>query len=148
MTDAIKEKESKMYEIAVLVKEDGTINAIRSIIEKAGLSVSQQTEPKRLMLAYPIHKEHSADFVVMHCVAHGETTMPQMRKELEVEPSCLRFLVTTYDPSKQVRDERPATDKPSGKMFDQAPAPSSQPERKGDVVSNEELEKKLEEILQ
>ena len=70
-----------------------------------------------------------------------------MRKHLQVEPNVVRFLVIAQPAYKTTREPRVSSRVQKASHQTQQPA-HEEPKEHPTVVSNEELEKKLEEILQ
>ncbi len=140
--------ETKEYELTLLLKEEAGLQNVQGILREAGLDIAHQTELKHIALAYPIKKETMAYMTTMRCVATPETDLKEMRKRLEVSPQCLRFLLIAHPIAPVVRLPRlhDATHAPH--LHQTAVGASQEEQHKGEVVSNEELEKKLEEILQ
>ncbi len=140
--------ETKEYELSILLKDEAGLEAVREILRATGLDITNQTELKHITLAYPIKKETMAYMTTMRCVTQPDVDLKEMRKRLEVSPQCLRFLLIAHPIAPVVRLPRmhDATHAPHPH---QTAAPVAQEDQhKGEVVSNEELEKKLEEILQ
>jgi ribosomal protein S6 len=139
--------ETKEYELSVLLKDEAGLENVREILRTAGLDIMDQTELKHITLAYPIKKETMAYMTTMRCVTQPNVDLKEMRKHLEVSPQCLRFLLIAHPivPVVHVPRAHDAAREPRPHQV----VPTTQDEQhKGEVVSNEELEKKLEEILQ
>jgi ribosomal protein S6 len=145
------QQEMREYEIGAWVKNVEDMECVKSFAAEAGVQIVQEQAPKRIHMAYPIQKELSAFFAVLG-VRATVGAMEALQHELRVQRPALRFVVvkgpmkqTTTRPfmprrgaptgarrrerEHEVREERPSAHKPES-------------------VTNEELEKKLEEILQ
>lgn len=137
----------KKYEVAFLLKNEEALGVVGEILKNAGLSVIDRTEMKNITLAYPIKKEKTAHFVVLQCEAQENADLQEMRKHMQVEPSVVRFLVIAQPAYKTTREPR-ASVRAQKTMHQTQPTVHEEPKEHATVVSNEELEKKLEEILQ
>lgn len=144
------DQETKEYEIGFLVKEEAGIAVIRKFLDLAGAVITKEGEIKKISLAYPIKKETSAFFGFFHFTSLP-AAIKDLEKELRVEPLCLRSIIIK-DPIKRDmhREEGQPELSERGERVQQR-EPEEKPEavkKQGDIVTNEELEKKLEEILQ
>ncbi len=139
--------ETKEYELSILLKDEAGLEAVREILRTSGLDITDQTELKHITLAYPIKKETMAYMTTMRCVTQPDADLKEMRKHLEVSPQCLRFLLIAHPIVPVVRLPRMHETAHTPHSHQTAPA-AQEDQHKGEVVSNEELEKKLEEILQ
>lgn len=138
---SMEQSEKKEYELSFLLKNEEGISALQGVFSRFGYEVTSQSEIKRMVLAYPIKKETSALFGYVYCMASPQTVHDFMR-ELRLEPMILRVLLINEPikrtvpyggegsaPRETTGKEEPTTEKPA------------------DAVTNEDLEKKLEEIL-
>ena len=139
--------ETKEYELSILLKDEAGLEAVREILRTTGLDITSQTELKHIALAYPIKKETMAYMTTLRCVTQPDVDLKEMRKHLEVSPQCLRFLLIAHPISPVVHVPRMHEAAHTPHSYQNAPA-TPEDQHKGEVVSNEELEKKLEEILQ
>lgn len=145
MSDAIKQKE---YEIAFLVKEEQDAQNIKQDALRFEFSITEQGETKRITLAYPIEKEQGAWFGFFRGTATPEA-IKKFSEELSLNASCIRQMIISNPPQKTVeRPMRPSsgTQRPMIRK-QEAPQKEIPAQTSGDIVTNEELEKKLEEIL-
>ncbi len=133
-----EEKDKKEYELGFWVKDDSGLEKVKALMADFGLEPTYTGELKRMQFAYPIKKETSGIFASYHF----KTDIDNLRafeKELKVSGDCLRFLVSN-NPMKKTEEReyrRPSMEKKPEKV-EQKPT---------ETVTNEELEKKLEEIL-
>lgn len=140
--------QAKEYEIAFLTKEEDGAQAIRKSAEDFGFSITNPGEIRHITLAYPIEKEQGAWFGYFRFSASPEA-IKGFSDELSLESVCLRHLIVSDPPQKSV--ERPMRPTPIKRtqakesLSPQSEAPEQKPQT--DMVTNEELEKKLEEIL-
>jgi ribosomal protein S6 len=129
------EQDKKEYEISFLLKDEAGISALQNVLARFECSVISQSEIRRIVLAYPIKKETSALFGYAY-VLMAPSQVQEISHELRLEGGILRFLVIA-DPIKHLLNA----------PTEVAPQSSSTDERPARVVTNEDLEKKLEEIL-
>ncbi len=135
------------YEISFLVKGQEGVASVRTLIQNAGITIDQEQEVREMRLAYPIQKETSAMFGFWRVHATHET-IQKIHTEVKLIPEIMRIMVVKnppsvrqpyqYTPQAAPREKRPVV------SSWQAPVQTTNPE----VVTNKELEKKLEEILQ
>lgn len=129
----------KEYEISFILKSDNTAPITR-ILNGCGLSVVREEPLVKIKLSYPIKKETQAYFGYVIFSGRPET-ISEASKDLRLDSEVLRFLIVS-----------PPAGKISGPSL-RPEIPRRSPGRKvshdrGRIVSNEALEKKLEEILQ
>ncbi len=132
--------DTKEYELGFLLKDEQGISAVLALLNKFSCNVSSQSDVRRITLAYPIKKEMGAWFGYV-LFSGTPDVIRELNHELQLESGVLRFIIIANPPK---RDVRPFSD------F----APRRAPEKKqedvpqaADTVTNEDLEKKLEEIL-
>ncbi len=138
----MEQSEKKEYELSFLLRSEEGISALQSVLSHFGYEVTSQSEIKRMVLAYPIKKETSALFGYVYFMAAPETVHNFMR-ELRLEPMVLRVLLIN-EPIKRTLQYGVEGTTPrdmTGKEEQQST------EKPADAVTNEDLEKKLEEIL-
>lgn len=129
------------YEISFLAVDETDQEKVSNLLKRAGAELLFQGPFQKISLAYPIKKQKEAFFGYLHFSAEPEK-IAEVEKELQNEQSLLRFLVVT-PPLKTYKTERSfaSPDKmPSAK-------PVAEPKRKL-PLSNEALEKEIQEILQ
>lgn len=129
----------KEYELAFLVKEDIDAAAVIAALKATGAEISLEGPVRKIALAYEIKKQTSASF------GFAQFTMePAAAKALEgflsLRPEILRFMLITPPSAKaQPYPQSAGPARPAAKPYEpKAAAPS---------LSNEALEKKIEEIL-
>jgi ribosomal protein S6 len=139
---------TKVYEISVLLRREEDLEAFFSHLAKAKAAIKEKSLPAKIRLAYPIAKETSAVFVTAVFEVDPQAIAP-LQKALQLDPSILRVLIITPPIEKEERRprpdrrERPVPAPENKKVESQKERPASEPE----ILSNELLEKKLEEIL-
>lgn len=141
MEEDIKDK--KAYEISLLAKEEAAFNQLATLIKQHGGEIALEPQVKRINLAYEIKKENSAHFGFLHFLMNPEEAH-LLGKELQNNPVILRFLLITPPFTKAKPSSRPskAPRAPVSKPF-----PESVSNHQSLPLSNEALEKKIEEIL-
>lgn len=142
--------EKKEYEIALLVRAESDIQNARLIMEKNGISKTFESPIKQVQLAYSISKEKSAFFCFWYGMA-DPSVIKEFVNELRHEAWCLRSLVVA-DPVKhahynEVRRSENDEEYANKREIKEQEAPIIQEKKVSETVTNEDLEKKLEEIL-
>ena len=137
------------YEISILAPEEERVQEVIALLKKHGAEeTAPAVEARRITLAYPIKKHTAAYFAVFAFVADPET-IGALTHDLNLSGSVLRFLILAATP-------RPHTPEVPPVPRAEAPAPAERPRRRtgekpeprsGEAVTNEELERRLEEIL-
>jgi len=132
----------KEYEVSCLLKTPDQSAEVEKILTTEEAEVFHRGEIKEIKLAYPIKKQTTAYFCFYYFRALPES-VEKINKNLFLLNSILRFLiikspVIKAKPSYRLQDTDQKT------PFLEAPLPEvSLPK----VLSNESLEKKIEEIL-
>ncbi len=141
------EKDPKTYELAVLVKAEEELAGITAILKSHGVALQGEMQAKKLALAYPVKKEKEATFGSVRFDA-VPSVAKALEDELRLKPELLRTMIIVADPISEPRsygDESRMKHKPrtAAATVPVAPAPR---ESQGSLT-NDDLEKKLEEIL-
>lgn len=133
------EKNTNKYELAFWLKDESDASKIKSIMDDLGLQPFLTSELRHLQFAYPINKLTAGYFGFIHFEGLPEN-VSALNHALKVENACLRYIISKNPIKKmEVREmRRPIPEKKAEKPAE----PKS-----SEVVTNEELEKKLEEIL-
>ena len=113
----------------------------------AGAEITFRVPPASIRLAYPLKKHETAYFGYIHFMALP-SAVKSVKEALAHDAKVLRSLILTPAVKLMVREPRPDRsetvpkdkEKPVGAIAEQKPAPEK-------VMTNEALEKKLEEIL-
>ncbi|OGY98700.1 MAG: hypothetical protein A2855_00465 [Candidatus Liptonbacteria bacterium RIFCSPHIGHO2_01_FULL_57_28] len=134
-----EDKLKKEYELAFLVNEESEAPGVVAALKAAGAEVHLEGPVRKIALAYEIKKQSAA------CFSFVQFEMePAAAKALEghlaLRPEILRFMLIT-PPSAKARPypQSAVPQRPSAKPYEPKTAPT---------LSNEALEKKIEEILQ
>ncbi len=129
-------KQKKKYEIAFLLKEENN-SIISPILKKRGFDILAENPLVKIRLAYPVKKESYAYFGCCHF--EGEPgAIKELRADLKLNLEILRYLIITP---------------PFVKEFSRKFAPEKEKSEKKvslsseSILTNEALEKKIEEIL-
>lgn|SRR3989344_1152274 len=130
-------KDIKDYEISFLLRTPEAIGAVDKILTTAKAEVFERGSVKDIRLSYPIKKQELAYFG-FYCFRALPEVLQKIREELILENGVLRFLIITPPVKKS---EAGFFSRPDKKPIAHAPLPQPQ------VLSNEALEEKLEEIL-
>jgi ribosomal protein S6 len=149
-----EEKDKKEYELALLLKSEENIPKVVALVTAHNGEGVSEPRAKRLQLAYEIKKQTEGVFVYFTFKMFGDD-MKTLETELNVHADVLRFMVIaspapaerTANSAMPVREERhqrsaPRSSAPAAAA--PAEAPKAAPSR---PLSNEALEKKIEEIL-
>ncbi len=133
-------RDKKEYEISFVLSEESGTAEVEKALRNAGAEMSGVLTASAIRLAYPIKKHENAYFGFMHFSAMPDAIL-KVKSELAHNPKVLRLLVLTPPVKHPVRSERvsPGT-KPVSVVSEVLVKPEG-------AVSNEALEKKLEEIL-
>jgi ribosomal protein S6 len=140
----MEQNEKKEFEISYITRNENGQDVMHAICARHGGTVVQSERSRKIALGYPIKKQTSAFFGVSY-VLLDPAAVRQIEQEAKLEQEILRMLVIA-EPIKMVRAEREDRrgSAPSPRDEQQQAAPAAAPER---TATNEELEKKLEEIL-
>ncbi len=146
-------EEAKNYEIAFLAKSEEERKEIINILEQHKFSIIGEGQVSRIKLAYPIKKENFAYFGYLHFSGEPASVV-KLTEKLKTNSKILRFSVVPQivpekeEEGRSFREQRPT--RPEHPIESEAFKPTSQPAKKPakvEALSNEALEKKLEEIL-
>ena len=137
------DKEPKDYELAFLAREEKIPAGVLQLVRAQGGELLLEGPIEKIELAYKIGKDTSALFGYCHFRALPEA-VAAIEKELKVAPGVIRTLLVTPPFVKQQSRWEGRT-KARGAYLKTTPAEGYNP---GSLpLSNEALEKKIEEIL-
>ena len=149
-----EEKDKKEYELALLLKSEDDLAGVVALVGTHNGEGVSEPRAKRLQLAYEIKKHTEAVFIYFTFKAFGND-IKNLEAELNSRQDVLRFMVIASPapaerPSATLlpqREERRSRSAPRSSAPTTAPteSPKAAPSR---PLSNEALEKKIEEILQ
>lgn len=138
-----KEEGKREYELAFVLKAED-ISPVAKALKGAGFSIVKEGPLNKVRLAYPIKKENQG-FFASYLIEGESPRVADLTKELELNKEVLRFLILTPVKLKETV-ARKATVK-EGAISDKSAEPEKPSYDSGKMLSNEALEKKLEEIL-
>ena len=135
--------EDRFYELGFLVREENS-ELVKNILQKNKAAVYEESALMKVALAYPIKKEKMAFFGYCRFTGLPETAVA-IKEALKFEPAVLRaiFIKLSGNASKSTRlvsaeNKRPAARRREAEI---------KKESGEGGLSNEDLEKKIEEIL-
>ncbi len=139
------EKLTKEYEIGVLVRKEEDLPEVRRVVEQHGGVMTADFRAKKIALAYPIKKEEEATFAFGLFSAEPASTK-QLEQDLVTENTVLRSIIVI--PFKATA----STGTGPGGKWDRISRPTPAPTEAArttpsHTLSNEALEKKIEEML-
>ena len=139
MDELQKEPAEKLYELAYVLKDADAEASLMKILEGHGVTFAEKQTPRETKLAYPIRNRQSGLFGYCQFRVLG-SAIASISKALELSDGVLRFLIVTPPPKVASRPQERVLPRP------QEPAKPAAPRET--VLTNEALEKKLEEILE
>ena len=132
-------QEKKSYEIGFLIKEEKDVHSILDLLKRHGAEVNFEGPLKKLLLSYKIKNATEADFGDFRFTMDAGGVR-DLNNDLKQNVAVLRFLI--IHPAVKTTGTRTVSQR-----SEVLPRPSiSQPESSL-PLSNEALEKKIEEIL-
>ncbi len=139
---------TKEYELAFLGLEESVAQKAAELVARLGGEIFLQGPVERIALEYKIKKAPGAYFGYFH-LRMTPVQIEDLKRELNVFPPVLRFLIVTPPFQKMkprsARPARPASAAPAAGAPVQPETADRRPETL--PLSNEALEKKIEEIL-
>lgn len=140
----------KKYEISFLIREESDKDEIVKTVVSNNGSITNDGNVSKIKLAYPIKKEASLYFG--HFIfSAAQEIVKKIENNLKINSKVLRFLILTPPIVKSLevrtRADRFAGIKTEQKMIKKTEKPEVRKAEVKTSLSNEELEKKLEEIL-
>ena len=137
------------YEIALLLPQEELLPNILKILGQHKIEIKTEESVKKIGLAYNIAHAKEAYFVFFHVSALPDD-IKLLEANLRSDAQVLRFLIIRLPGTKAERDE--ASKRSSRPSFRPSPRRSAgipiADSRQPSAISNEALEKKIEEILQ
>ncbi len=153
-----KEIKKRKYEISFVLKTEN-ISVISQSLTNGGFVILTENPLEKVQLAYPIKKENYAYFG--YCHFEGEpAAVKNLRVDLKLNPEVLRYLIVTppfikkpawrrAEPTESPKETKPnlPADRQSLPADRQALPTGRQVMPAEPILTNEALEKKIEEIL-
>ncbi len=142
--------DKKEYEIAVLIKTEADLPNVLTLIGQHEGEISAEPKARNLALAYEIKKHKEAVFAYCNFRAYPENAK-NLEKDLNSRTDVLRSMIIASPPAaEKIMPNMGAMRRPRRPMRSATPgaeAPAAKPQAPR-PLSNEALEKKIEEILQ
>lgn len=139
------EKDPKKYEIGFLAKAEADREEIAKILADNKAEITDNGNLAFIKLAYPIKKQNSAYFGYIQFSALPDI-IKKMRDGLRLSQQILRFMIISSPVVKSENEGRMRLSVGARKTAAR-PEASVKKAKPQPVLSNEALEKKLEEIL-
>ena len=142
------ETDKKTYELSVLAKTEDDLPGLAVAVGQHNAELVGGFNPKRIALAYPIKKQKDAVFAYCTIRASGADAK-KLEEDLRMRHDVLRFLIISTKAG--TRAASPQTAAPIIRKRPSAPVRTAEPAaepKASQHLSNEALEKKIEEILQ
>lgn len=134
----------KNYEIAFLIKNESGVPDLLKLMKQYGAEISFEGQLRKIALAYKIKNETQAYFGYFHFTMSPEK-IKTFDKDLKSNPMVVRSLIIT-PPFVKASEPAARTKKETVEYKEYKAAPLSP--KSALPLSNEELEKKIDEILQ
>lgn len=140
--EIIEKADPRNFEISYLVKDESSAGDVLKLLKQHDFAVDFESPVKKIALAYKIKKEVSAYFGFAHFTGNP-TEIKSLDHNLTSNQQILRFLIITppFSTTKPV-SQKPRPIKSVRPKTETEEKPITAP------LSNEALEKKIEEILQ
>ncbi|MBI2035764.1 MAG: 30S ribosomal protein S6 [Candidatus Liptonbacteria bacterium] len=140
----------KQYELSLMLQTEEIYPEVLNLLKNNGASALHENALARFKLAYQIKKQTAGVFTYL-VFEMAPDKVSAINRELEVLNGVLRFLIITPPIKQRVdrgmrgpRDLKPRTERPKREITTERKEPRRE---SGEAISNELLEKKLEEIL-
>ncbi len=130
------------YELTILTKEED-ISAVKKTLEKYGAKIVKEGEVQKIRLAYPI-KKHAHAYLWTFLVFVPKDRVEKISGELNLTDQVLRYVLTLFDIRKIEESEKRRN---AEKEREKRPLRGNPKKITEPVLTNEALEKKIEEIL-
>ena len=139
--------DKKDYELSYLLMSPEAEAEVLKLLAQTGAEVVSKKEPAVLQLAYLIKKQQSANFGYVQ-FRGVPSEMKSLRESLRLNAAVLRFLLISHTPIK--REQMPVQDLSAtpSKPIQKEPIPMPVAPQSEGPLTNEALEKTLEQILQ
>lgn len=136
------------YELGVLLSDAAAFSAVVALIAKHGGAVLEEGTPNRIALAYRINAHESADFAHVQ-FSLDPAQIAAFEAGVKAMPEVIRMLLITPPITKAKK--QPSAGAPFRAARASRSLPAAAPEKSFiapvEPLSNEALEKKIEEIL-
>lgn len=139
-----QEIEKRKYEIAVVLKTEN-VSVISQSLANRGFVILTENPLEKVQLAYPIKKENYAYFSFAHFEG-DPAAISDLKNDLKLNPEVLRYLIITPPFIKRPAWRKSAPTRSQEETRPTLPADRQVPPVES-ILTNEALEKKIEEIL-
>jgi ribosomal protein S6 len=154
MSDIAKQNYELAFHISASL-EDADVQKIRQDLEKLVTSrggvISFSKELEKIRLAYPIKHQLNVNFGFMNFNLESPDSINEIRDEIRLNPSILRFLILKHEEESKKRKEdvirRLASAERRRTKLKQDEKASS-PKTEGPKADEKEIDDKLEEIIE
>ena len=144
MEQALREESGeKAYEVSFLAETEEKIEDIKRLVGQHGAVLAREFPQKKINLAYPIKHATQAIFAAWSVTASPEK-IKLLEKDLQGNKNVMRSLIITLPIEKnedRVEEKKPVPARRAGFLRREPRAEKAKP------LSNEAIEKKIEEIL-
>lgn len=143
------EQEVRDYELSFLAFNEVAAQSVAAVLAQHSVAVLVSMPARQMTLAYPIKKHQTALFGYFQFATLPET-IKTIHDALFFNKEILRFLIVTPPIKKAIERPRGLVYKESPpQLRTENPNPIEAPvAKRGEALTNEALEQKLEEILQ
>lgn len=141
----MEEKEKNNYEVTFWAKEEDA-SPVTAVLQKNGCDVVEEKPLQKMQLAYPLKKEKYAFLGTIVFTASGEAIRPVM-DALNLENAVLRYYVGNTDKRRVMPGAEGKPLSGLSSLKERSNYANSFKKREEEVLTNESLEKKIEEIL-
>ncbi len=145
MEQSQEQEYKKTYELTALVRSEDSA-ALKNVLQKSGATVVEEKPLQKMQLSYPISKERFAFQSVLFFTGPEEALM-SIQNDLNLTKEVLRYVVRIARPGGK-EEARSSFERGTRERMRFAPGHESRDTRKPEILTNEALEKKIEEILQ
>lgn len=141
-------QEKKSYELAFLINKEDFVRELERILKQHNMDIGSAAQSRKISLAYDINKFNQAYFISFQTES-PPADVKALERDLKTFPEILRFMVMRL-PKQAARPVYSREDSSARrpKIFIKRDAPTHELPGRQEVLSNEDLEKKIEEILQ
>jgi len=140
-----QDKDKKEYELALLLKSEGDMAGVLVLVGQHNGEISAEPKMKNLALAYEIKGHKEAVFAYCNFKAFGEDAK-ELERDLTSRQDVIRSMIIASPPAAEKITPPGMPRERRGKMSRMAPIDAKPAAPR--PLSNEALEKKIEEILQ
>ena len=141
----MEEKDKNNYEITFWVKEENA-SPVTDILKKNGCDIVEEKPLQKMQLGYPIRKEKYAFLGTVIFAAYSEAAQA-IHDPLNLEGSVLRYTLGNTDKRRVEKGMGESMRGSFSSLRERSNCSSSFKRKEESVLTNESLEKKIEEIL-